>query len=220
MEHNNKVVLSGKVDCPPSFSHEVFGEKFYTVILKVKRLSEVSDLLPLTVSERLTQNPLRQGEEITVTGQFRSYNKTEGERSRLMLTVFAREITPLNSALNTNCIELTGYICKPPLFRTTPFMREICDCLLAVNRAYGKSDYIPCIAWGRNAHFMKNLEVGDLITLSGRVQSREYQKKSESEVTTRTAYEVSICKITSGRCQISEEVAASEYNESLAPEED
>lgn len=210
MEHNNKVTLSGKVSSPPTFSHEVFGEKFYTVMLKVKRLSEVSDLLPLTVSERLTEIPLSEGDEITVWGQFRSYNKTEGEKSRLMLTVFAREIKPFDPLSNTNAIELTGYICKRPLFRTTPFMREICDCLLAVNRAYGKSDYIPCIAWGRNAHFMKNLNVGDLITLCGRVQSREYQKKTEQDTTTRTAYEVSICKISSGRCQSSEEVAAGE----------
>ncbi|MEG1528016.1 MAG: single-stranded DNA-binding protein [Clostridia bacterium] len=192
----NKVSISGVVCEELKFSHEVYGEKFYNTSLKVARLSNSFDILPITVSERLSELSLDVGQEITVKGQFRSYNKVELGRSRLMLTVFVREISQIDKSINSNEIELSGFICKPPIFRTTPFMREICDCLLAVNRAYNKSDYIPCIAWGRNARFIKYLATGQQISLLGRIQSREYQKKlSETEVETRIAYEVSIGKI-------------------------
>ena len=161
------------------------------------RLSGQADVLPVTVSERLiADGDLKPGKTLCAFGQFRSYNKIENGKSRLMLTVFVRELAELPPAKNPNSIVLSGYICKPPVYRTTPFNREIADLLVAVNRAYNKSDYIPCIAWGRNARFVKNLQVGDKIALSGRIQSREYQKKlSDYEVKTMTAYEVSISKL-------------------------
>ena len=161
------------------------------------RLSGQADILPVTLSERLIQGgALCKGKTICAVGQFRSYNKIEGGKSRLMLTVFVRELLDDEQGKNPNSVLLSGYICKPPVYRTTPFNREIADVLLAVNRAYNKSDYIPCIAWGRNARFVKNLSVGDKIAVSGRIQSREYQKKlSETELKTMTAYEVSVSKL-------------------------
>ena len=161
------------------------------------RLSGQADVLPVTISERLIEgHNLKPGATLCALGQFRSYNKLEGGRSRLMLTVFVRELLPEAPARNPNSIVLSGYICKPPVYRTTPFNREIADILIAVNRAYNKSDYIPCIAWGRNARFVRGLNVGDRIALSGRIQSREYQKRlSENEVKTMTAYEVSVSKL-------------------------
>ena len=194
---NNRVCLTGTIVGQPVYSHEVFGEGFYETSIRVKRLSEQADVLPVTVSERLVVNAgLADGKEITVKGQFRSYNKVEAERSRLMLTVFAREIAEAKEGDIPNLIEISGYICKPPLYRTTPFKREICDVLIAVNRAYNKSDYIPCIAWGRNARYVSSLAVGERIRLEGRVQSREYQKQLPSgDVVVRTAYEVSVTKL-------------------------
>ena len=197
--NNNRVFLTGKVTEEAKFSHEVFGEGFYEIKLEVPRLSQQIDILPVTISERLLScHDASMGATISVIGQFRSYNKLEQERSRLMLTVFARDISETDDELNPNVIELEGYICKPPLYRTTPFKREICDILLAVNRAYNKSDYIPCIAWGRNARYVNGLSVGDRIAVQGRIQSREYQKTGEdgSQIT-KTAYEVSISRVTS-----------------------
>ena len=161
------------------------------------RLSGQADVLPITISERLIQEGmLCRGKTIRACGQFRSYNKIENGKSRLMLTVFVRELLDEREDKTPNSILLSGYICKPPVYRTTPFNREIADVLIAVNRAYNKSDYIPCIAWGRNARFVKNLSVGDRIAVSGRIQSREYQKKfSETDVKTMTAYEVSVSKL-------------------------
>jgi hypothetical protein len=161
------------------------------------RLSGQADILPVTLSERLIQGAmLGKGKSICALGQFRSYNKIEGGKSRLMLTVFVRELLDDLPDKNPNSILLSGYICKPPIYRTTPFNREIADVLVAVNRAYNKSDYIPCIAWGRNARFVRNLNVGDRIAISGRIQSREYQKRlSDSDVRTMTAYEVSVSKL-------------------------
>jgi primosomal replication protein N len=161
------------------------------------RLSGQADILPITISERLIQDGmLAKGKNICAVGQFRSYNKLENGKSRLMLTVFVRELLAELPDKNPNTILLSGYICKPPVYRTTPFNREIADVLVAVNRAYNKSDYIPCIAWGRNARFVKNLTVGDKIAISGRIQSREYQKKfSETDIRTMTAYEVSVSKL-------------------------
>jgi single-stranded DNA-binding protein len=193
---NNNLHLRGIIDSEPRFSHEVMGEGFYEINIKVKRLSEQYDILPVTVSERLLADARAEtGKEIGVTGQFRSYNKTDYEKSRLMLTVFVREIDKEDERLNPNIITLTGYLCKRPIYRTTPFNREIADMLLAVNRAYNKSDYIPCIAWGRNARFVKNMSVGEKVTVSGRIQSREYQKNVDGVIVVKTAYEVSVNKI-------------------------
>ncbi len=196
-EKNNKVYVAGEIVSDARFSHEVYGEGFYEFSVRVMRLSGQADILPVTLSERLIQgNMLGKGKSICAVGQFRSYNKIENGKSRLMLTVFVRELIAELPAKNPNSILLSGYICKPPVYRTTPFNREIADLLVAVNRAYNKSDYIPCIAWGRNARFVKNLSVGDRIAISGRIQSREYQKKlSEVEVKTMTAYEVSVSKL-------------------------
>ncbi len=196
-EKNNKVYLSGEIVSEAVFSHEVYGEGFYEMSVKVDRLSGQSDILPLTVSERLIADMnLKIGVKINALGQFRSYNKLIDGKSKLMLTVFVRELLTEEMSKNPNNIVLSGYICKPPVYRTTPFNREIADLLIAVNRSYNKSDYIPCIAWGRNARFVKNLSVGDKVALSGRIQSREYQKKlSDEEIKVMTAYEVSISKL-------------------------
>ncbi len=196
-EKNNKVYVAGEIVSDAKFSHEVYGEGFYEFYVRVMRLSGQADILPVTLSERLIQGGmLGKGKSIFALGQFRSYNKIENGKSRLMLTVFVRELLEEIPDKNPNSILLSGYICKPPIYRTTPFNREIADVLVAVNRAYNKSDYIPCIAWGRNARFVKNLTVGDKIAISGRIQSREYQKKlSETEMKTMTAYEVSVSKL-------------------------
>lgn len=196
-EKNNKVYVSGEIVSDSTFSHEVYGEGFYEFFVKVMRLSGQADILPITVSERLIAGgELQKGKHISAIGQFRSYNKIENGKSRLMLTVFVRELVDEDPDRNPNNVLLSGYICKPPVYRTTPFNREIADVLVAVNRAYNKSDYIPCIAWGRNARFVKSLAVGDRIAVSGRIQSREYQKKlSETESKTMVAYEVSVSKL-------------------------
>ena len=191
----NTVTLNGAVGNKPVFSHELYGEGFYEFNLKVPRLSDQCDVLPVTVSERLLKDVnLEPDSPLAIEGQFRSYNKIEDNRSKLMLTVFVRDFIADTAALaSPNNVSLCGYICKPPIYRTTPFNREICDVLIAVNRAYNKSDYIPCIAWGRNARFMRDLKIGARITVAGRIQSREYTKRvGETETVTKTAYEVSI----------------------------
>lgn len=193
---NNRVFLFGEIASEPKFSHESFGEAFYEIDLKVKRLSEQFDTIPITISDKLLTKEMKVGTKLAIKGQFRSYNKVEDEKSKLMLTVFVREIIEYNETMNPNIIEISGFVCKEPTYRTTPFKREICDVLIAVNRAYNKSDYLPCIAWGRNARYVKNLEIGKKVNLVGRIQSREYQKKTETgEILTKTAYEVSINKI-------------------------
>ncbi|MBQ9756014.1 MAG: single-stranded DNA-binding protein [Clostridia bacterium] len=196
-EKNNQVFISGEIVSGAEFSHEVYGEGFYEMNVLVKRLSGQGDVLPVTVSERLiADKDLDVGVTINAIGQFRSYNKLVDGKSKLMLTVFIREIPENVVVKNPNCIVLTGYVCKPPVYRTTPFNREIADLLIAVNRSYNKSDYIPCIAWGRNARFAKNLAVGEKIAVVGRIQSREYQKRiTDDDVKTLTAYEVSISKL-------------------------
>lgn len=197
---NNMVTISGKVVSGTEFSHEVYGEGFYYFILEVPRLSDSSDRVPVTVSERLLiKQKLDIGKIIEVEGQFRSYNSFNNEGSKLLLTVFAREINFLedeSKIKNPNHIYLNGYICKRPIYRTTPFGREITDILLAVNRPYNKSDYIPCITWGRNARYSEVLKVGDNIKVWGRIQSRTYQKKFDSgDAITKVAYEVSVSKM-------------------------
>jgi primosomal replication protein N len=195
---NNKIYLEGKVLSGLEFSHEMYGEGFYTFNLEVQRLSDAKDVLLITVSERLIAGmEISVDAELIVEGQLRSYNKFIDGANRLILTVFARDITAcVEKSKNPNQIYLDGYICKQPIYRTTPFGREIADMLLAVNRSYNKSDYIPTIAWGRNSRFCKQLEVGDNIRVWGRLQSREYQKRvSESELIRKVAYEVSISKM-------------------------
>lgn len=197
---NNQVTIMGKVATEFSFSHEVFGEGFYMVEVEVKRLSNSEDRIPLMISERLidvTQDYT--GEYIMVHGQFRSYNRHEEQKNRLVLSVFVREISFMEEepdGTKTNSIWLDGYICKEPIYRKTPLGREIADLLLAVNRPYGKSDYIPCICWGRNARYASGFEVGEHAQLLGRIQSREYVKRiSDTETEKRVAYEVSVSKL-------------------------
>lgn len=199
----NSITVVGKIISEKEFSHEMYGEGFYTFNLEVPRLSDYSDVLPVTISERLLINmDIKQGGYLLVEGQLRSYNRYVNGSNKLILTVFARdaripEEEELNELLKRpNEIYLDGYICKTPVYRTTPFGREITDLLVAVNRPYNKSDYIPCIAWGRNARFCEKLQVGDHIKLWGRVQSREYQKRtSDGEVLNKVAFEVSISKL-------------------------
>ena len=203
---NNYLTLVGKVTGEKKFSHEIYGERFYIFNLSIPRLSGNSDIIPITVSERLIkEDKLQEGKKLLIKGQFRSYNSYENEKNRLILTVFAKDIMEVeekNEEEETDFIKkdtitneevLVGHICKKPIYRQTPFGREISDLLLAVNRAYNKSDYIPCIAWGRNARFCQNLEVGSQVKVVGRVQSRTYEKKHEDgSVETRVAYEVSV----------------------------
>lgn len=197
---NNQVSVMGKIVTGFTFSHQVFGEGFYVMDLIVRRLSDSEDRIPVMVSERLmdvTQDYV--GEYIEISGQFRSYNRHEEKHNRLVLSVFAREvrfISPEEEAVPTNQIFMDGYICKPPVYRKTPLGREIADVLLAVNRPYGKSDYIPCICWGRNARYASAFTVGGHVLVWGRIQSREYVKKlSESQTERRIAYEVSVSKL-------------------------
>lgn len=195
-EKNNQVEIKGKLASDPVYSHSVMGEGFYECELIVPRLSSQVDVLPITISERLLPEIADKNKEIGILGQLRSYNKLDNEKSRLILTIFAREIVPAESIENGNQILMTGYVCKEPIYRTTPFGREITDILIAVNRAYNKSDYLPCIAWGRNARFTGDLSIGDKVTIQGRIQSRIYQKKLNDEtVINKTAYEVSISTI-------------------------
>ena len=206
---NNYLTLVGKVTGEKKFSHEIYGERFYTFNLSILRLSGNSDLIPITTSERLINDEmLTEGNKLMIKGQFRSYNSYENEKNRLVLTVFAKDVEEVKAEqttedseivkkeLTTNEVVLIGYVCKKPIYRQTPFGREIADLLLAVNRAYNKSDYIPTIAWGRTARFCQNIEVGAQVKVVGRVQSRIYEKKYEDgTVEQKVAYEVSICSL-------------------------
>lgn len=197
---NNKVSVIGTIVSGFTFSHAVFGEGFYMVDLSVSRLSEQADVIPLMISERLIDvSQDYTGRTLEAIGQFRSYNRHEGMKNRLVLSVFVREISFMEEFTDytkTNQIFLDGYICKEPIYRKTPLGREIADLLVAVNRPYGKSDYIPCIAWGRNARYASGFSVGTRVMIWGRVQSREYTKKlNDSECEKRTAYEVSVSKL-------------------------
>lgn len=197
-EDTNIVNLRGELEEELTFSHEIFGEKFYSTKIKIHRLSDTYDVLPITISERLLQEiNLNENNLIDVVGQLRSYNKNIDSKNKLVLTVFAREIKAVEEdTKDPNSIFLDGYICKNPIYRKTPLGREITDLLVAINRPYNKSDYIPSIVWGRNAKFAKNLKVGDRIQMWGRVQSRDYEKKLDNgDVEKRVAYEVSISKI-------------------------
>ncbi len=193
---NNHAEVIGIVSDEPKISHEIYGEKFYVFTLEIPRLSGTSDNVRVMVSDRLlTDQDLKIGDVVEVDGQFRSYNSYENGDNRLVLTVFAKDLklAEEDAEKNPNLLFLNGYICKEPVYRTTPFGREITDLLLAVNRSYNKSDYIPVIAWGRNARYCKNINVGDNVKVWGRIQSRVYQKHiSEDEVIEKTAYEVSV----------------------------
>ena len=203
---NNHLVLVGKVTSDKRFSHEIYGEKFYIFDLEVPRLSGNADIIPITISERLLESDgLEIDKKVIIEGQFRSYNSYQNERNKLVLTVFAKDVKFVENQdeeiqaskdFVSNEVILNGYICKKPIYRQTPFGREIADLLLAVNRAYNKSDYIPCIAWGRNARFCENIEVGTEVKIVGRVQSRTYEKKYEDGTSeTKVAYEVSISSL-------------------------
>ncbi|MGN0970536.1 MAG: single-stranded DNA-binding protein [Aristaeellaceae bacterium] len=197
-ELGNYLRLSGMLMDEPVYGHEVFGEKFYYATLSVPRLSGAEDLLPITLSERLMDGDnLHIGQPLTFEGQLRSYNKVIEGAGRLLITGFAQRILPSGGDENPNQVQLTGALCKLPSYRTTPFGREIADLMLAVNRAYGKSDYIPCITWGRTARFASHLKVGDRVTLLGRFQSRAYQKQlADGTVVGKMAYEVSVGRLT------------------------
>ena len=204
---NNYLLLVGEITSEKAFSHEIYGESFYVFNLEVARLSGNADIIPVTISERIIANfDLDIGKKVIVEGQFRSYNNYESERNRLVLTVFAKDIKEMveeeqkedgeRKEKVSNEVILKGYICKKPIYRQTPFGREISDILLAVNRAYNKSDYIPAIAWGRNARFCQNMNVGTEVKIVGRVQSRIYEKKIDEETTVqRVAYEVSVSSL-------------------------
>ena len=197
---NNQVSIVGEIISDFQYSHEVYGEGFYMVEVAVSRLSNFSDYIPLMISERLIDTSQSYiGQKVYVTGQFRSYNRHEELKNRLVLSVFVREIEFIEEEaeeMKSNQILLDGYICKDPIYRKTPLGREIADLLVAVNRSYGKSDYIPCICWGRNARFAARFEVGVHVQIWGRIQSREYVKRlNEDEVEKRTAYEVSVSKL-------------------------
>lgn len=200
LKENNQVLMRGVISAGFTFSHQVLGEGFYMTEIQVKRLSDAEDRIPVMVSEKLvdvTQDPV--GEYVEIRGQFRSYNKHEEDHNRLILSLFAREISYANEEEepdHLNKILLDGYICKPPVYRKTPFGREIADVLLAVNRAYDKSDYIPCICWGRNARYVSSFEVGSHLQMEGRIQSRKYVRKLDEEnAEERVAYEVSVGRL-------------------------
>ncbi len=195
---NNKVYLQGVVDTCPEFNHVVKGEEFYNFNLSVARLSGQNDVIPIIIARDILNNyNIKQGDSIALRGQFRSFNKFENEKRKLILSVFVKEICEWDEAANPNVIELNGFVCKPVIYRTTPFSREICDVLLAVNRKFNKSDYIPCIAWGNNAHVVSQMGVPTSLKIVGRIQSREYNKilSDGSTPITKTAYEVSISKL-------------------------
>ena len=190
---NNRIIAAGRLEGAPVLSHEVMNEPFYTGTLAVRRLSGAVDRLPVTLPGKLLACvPAAEGQLLTVSGQVRSYNKVVDGAGRLMVTLFVQSLSEARESDTLNKVTLVGALCKPPIYRSTPFGREICDMMLAVNRAFGKSDYIPCIAWGRNAQYAARFGVGEKICLTGRFQSREYQKLMDNgEYITRSAYEVS-----------------------------
>ena len=199
-ELNNFCEVSGTVKSEPVFSHEVNGEKFDKFVLEIKRLSGTSDMINVIISERFADTGinLSENENVYIRGQFRSYNNYNGEGNKLVLSVFVKDISNYSEEILENCnrIMLNGFLCKDPVYRITPFGREITDILIAVNRIHNKSDYIPCIIWGRNAKIASAMKTGDKINLSGRIQSREYRKKLENdEIVCKTAYEISVSKL-------------------------
>lgn len=216
-DNKNQVYIRGTVSTEAVISHEVYGEKFYGLTIDVKRTSGAVDKLPVTISERLMTDAIAVGREICISGQFRSCNKIMDGASKLLLSIFVLKLLDeLPEDVPGNTILLKGYLCKKPSYRVTPLNREIADMMIAVNRAYGKSDYIPCIAWGRNAKFVSGFGIGSSVICSGRIQSREYvKKKKDGSEHTLVAYEVSISKI----CMVDEDTDAMDDYESMAPED-
>ena len=196
-ETGNSIHLRGHVCQPLQFGHELFGEQFFVTTLRVPRLSGAEDFLPITLSERLLiDEPIAAGSILCLDGQLRSYNKEVEGSGRLLITAFAQRLLPEEDEENPNRVQLTGALCKAPSYRTTPFGREIADLMLAVNRSYGKSDYIPCITWGRTARYAANLKIGDKVQLVGRFQSRNYQKQlPDGTILNKVAYEVSVSRL-------------------------
>ncbi len=196
-ETGNSIHLRGHVCQPLQFGHELFGEQFFVTTLRVPRLSGAEDFLPVTLSERLLiDEPITAGSILCLDGQLRSYNKVVEGSGRLLITAFAQRLLPEEDEENPNRVQLTGALCKAPSYRTTPFGREIADLMLAVNRSYGKSDYIPCITWGRTARYAANLKIGDKVQLVGRFQSRNYQKQlPDGTILNKVAYEVSVSRL-------------------------
>ena len=210
---NNQVTVMGTIVSELTYTHEIYGEKFYMMDVEIERLSGSTDVIPVTISERLIDvEQDYKGSIISVCGQFRSYNRHEGNKTHLILSIFAREVEFIEELFigsQSNSIYLDGFICKEPIYRKTPLGREIADLLIAVNRPYGKSDYIPCICWGRNARFVNDLKLGNRIAVNGRIQSREYMKRIDEEtIEKRVAYEVSVSTI-----KLLEEVADEEKND-------
>ena len=203
-ETGNIIHLKGQICQNLQFGHELFGEQFYVTTLRVPRLSGAEDFLPITLSERLLMDaPITNGSELCLEGQLRSYNKVIEGSGRLLITAFAQKLIDCEADdENPNRVQLTGALCKPPSYRTTPFGREIADLMLAVNRSYGKSDYIPCITWGRTARYAANLKTGDKVQLVGRFQSRAYQKQLPDGTTlNKVAYEVSVSRLSALRAE-------------------
>ena len=203
MIENNKIELCGVIASTPELNHKNYGENFYGFRLSCSRKSTEKDMLPIIVSDRLVEiKDLQVGKKISVRGQVRTFNKhISDDKRKLLIMVFARDVREVEEESESapefnNNVKLSGYICKPPIYRKTPLGREIADILIAVNRPYGKSDYIPCITWGRNARYAGNLDVGTRIDVEGRLQSREYTKKlDDGTEEIRTAYEISVSRI-------------------------
>lgn len=214
-ETGNSIHLRGHVCQPLQFGHELFGEQFFVTTLRVPRLSGAEDFLPITLSERLLiDEPIAAGSVLCLDGQLRSYNKVVEGSGRLLITAFAQRLLPAEDDENPNRVQLTGALCKAPSYRTTPFGREIADLMLAVNRSYGKSDYIPCITWGRTARYAANLKIGDKIQLVGRFQSRNYQKQlPDGIILNKVAYEVSVSRLSAMK-----EDRLSEQLQSMGPQ--
>lgn len=190
---SNQVTLSGCIASEFIYSHEVLGEKFYTAYIAVPRASGSVDMLPALFSERIIDTTGSYiNEPISIAGTFRSYNQHNENKNRLLLYVFVTDYEWNSGSTDNNTAVLEGFLCKKPIYRKTPLGREIADIILAVNRPYGKSDYIPCICWGRNARYAESLEIGAHIRASGRIQSREYSKRMGEIETKKTAYELSV----------------------------
>lgn len=196
----NIVSLAGVSVTPFEFSHELFGERFYITYILIERSSGIADVIPVMVSERSTNiKDVVVGTWVKISGSYRSYNHNITGKKQLVLTVFANEFDVLEEGTleESNDIYIDGFVCKQPVYRVTPLGREIADVIVAVNRSYGRTDYIPCILWGRNARFAEKLKIGEEVRINGRIQSREYEKvvEAEKEPEIRTAYEVSVSKI-------------------------
>lgn len=193
--NENRALLCGRLEGEPAFSHTNHGARYYLLPLTIRRLSGAEDRLNVMATEQQLEGlDLRREEPLTVRGEVRTFNNRSGMGNRLVVSVFARELEQ-RMGEDENLLALSGTICKPPTLRTTPLGRTICDMILAVNRRYGRADYLPCIAWGSLAHHCGALSVGDPLRLTGRLQSRTYTKLLEGRMEERTAFEVSIMSL-------------------------